>query len=146
MLRRISAGKIGCNAFRRPGHALRNWSGPALFVIVLATSSAASAFENVDSWEKVRAGGKLCLRDHEHYGESPPWVNKKGAVASARREWENFTTWEYGKKWGQFRYAAGKRMTCRKGIEEMDLWCYRSSMPALIRCFQFAQCAVDVQA
>ena len=111
---KISAGMIAYNALQRCGRSLWKWSGPAFFVFVLAITSTAGAFENVDTWEKVRTGGKLCLRDHEHYGESPPWVSKRGAEASARRQWENFTTWEYGKRWGQYRYAAGKRMTCRK--------------------------------
>ncbi len=102
------------NWVRQPGVSLRSWSGVVCFVCVSSVMSTAQAFENVDTWEKVRSGGKLCLRDHEHYGESPPWVSKKGALAAARRKWENFTTWEYGTKWGQLRLAASKRTDCRK--------------------------------
>ncbi|MBU2583495.1 MAG: hypothetical protein KJ622_17440 [Alphaproteobacteria bacterium] len=61
----------------------------------------------------MRIGSKLCMKDHEHYGESPPWVSKSGAQAYARRKWENFTTWEYGSAWGKLKNAAGRRDECR---------------------------------
>ena len=77
-------------------------------------SSTAPAYENHEMWEKVRTRGKLCMRTHEHYGESPAWPSKKGARKYARRAWESFTTWEYGKAWGKLRLAAGKREKCKQ--------------------------------
>ena len=85
-----------------------------VFCLILAVAPQASAYENHQMWEKVRIGSKLCMKSHEHYGESPPWVSKKGARAYAHRQWERFTTWEYGKTWGSLRLAAGKRQRCTK--------------------------------
>ena len=85
-----------------------------LCALALTSPSNAQIKENVDSWAKVKVGGKLCLASHEHYGESPPWPSKRGARKAAIRAWEGMTTWEYGKKWGSYRYATAKRLTCSK--------------------------------
>ena len=85
-----------------------------LIAICLALMFApeVSAYENHQMWDKVRVGGKLCMKSHEHHGQSPLWVSKKGARAYSRRAWERFTTWEYGKAWGKLRLAAGRRERC----------------------------------
>lgn len=79
-----------------------------------AIATPTNAYENHQMWEKVRVQGKLCMKSHEHYGQSPPWVTKKGAIAYAHRQWEGFTTWEYGKAWGKLRLAIGKRQRCQR--------------------------------
>ena len=88
----------------------------AIACVLLSLPSAALAQqkENVDDWPKVRVGGKTCLASHEHFGESRPWVTKKGAVAYAIREWESMTAWEYGKPWSNYRLAVGKRTSCKQ--------------------------------
>lgn len=82
--------------------------------LTIVMSSPASAYENHEMWEKVRYRGKICMKSHEHYGESPRWPSKKGARAYAHRAWERFTVWEYGKAWGSLRLAAGKRERCER--------------------------------
>ena len=85
-------------------------------IILLGATGAgyAQQFHASDSWEKVRVGGKICFAEHEHYGESPLWVSKRGAKAAAIRAWEASTKGEYGKRWGSYRLATGKRMICSK--------------------------------
>ncbi len=92
------------------------WVVSLTIVIALlgANVTPARAYENHQMWEKVRVQGKLCMKNHEHYGKSPPWVTKKGAIAYAHRQWEGFTTWEYGKAWGKLRLAVGKRQRCEQ--------------------------------
>lgn len=80
--------------------------------LALSLAPAATAYENHEMWEKIRTRGKLCMKYHEHHGASPAWATKKGARAYARRNWESFTKWEYGKAWGRLRLAIGKRERC----------------------------------
>ena len=56
-------------------------------IILLGATGAgyAQQFHASDSWEKVRVGGKICFAEHEHYGESPLWVSKRGAKAARPR-------------------------------------------------------------
>ncbi len=68
--------------------AISVWAGA---VVVLARAEAA---ESADFWAKQRIGGRICLATHEHYGESPPWPSKRGAMSAARRAWELSTLWE----------------------------------------------------
>jgi hypothetical protein len=82
--------------------------------LALPPAALAQLKENADAWPKVRVDGKTCFASHEHYGESRPWVNKKGAVAYAVRQWESFTAWEYGKSWSNYRLATGKRTSCKQ--------------------------------
>ena len=83
-------------------------------LFLLVPTISAQAKENAEYWPKTRVGGKLCFRSHEHYGESPPWPSKGGAKAAAIRKWENFTSWEYGKRWGRYASATGRRLSCSK--------------------------------
>lgn len=77
---------------------------------LLASVAAAATAESADFWDKRRIGGRICLAAHEHYGESPPWPSKRGAMAAAKRAWELSTLWEYGTRWNKYRLAAGKRV------------------------------------
>jgi hypothetical protein len=63
----------------------------------------------------ARQKGKLCMVDHEHAGESPPSGNKSVAVKLAINKWVQFTADEYGKSWGSWKAAAGKKETCSGG-------------------------------
>ncbi|MGI9423395.1 MAG: hypothetical protein ACR2PA_09385 [Hyphomicrobiaceae bacterium] len=83
-------------------------------LFLLQVPAHAQLRENADGWAQMRIGGKICFAEHEHYGESPPWPSKRGARAYAIRTWENFTSWEYGKRWGSYRRAVAKRLTCNR--------------------------------
>ena len=83
-------------------------------LLSLPSASWAQLKENSDAWPKVRVGGKTCFAAHEHYGESPPWISQKGAIAYAVRRWETFTAWEYGTVWANYRLAVGKRTSCKQ--------------------------------
>lgn len=60
---------------------------------------------------QARVGGKVCMVDHEHFGEGN-LPSKRGAQAAAVRAWESFTAWEYGTVWGRYSLAAAKKMSC----------------------------------
>jgi len=64
--------------------------------------------------DQARVAGKTCMTDHEHGGEGT-LPSKKGASEAAIRHWEGFTTWEYGKVWGSYRLAVGRKMDCQTG-------------------------------
>ncbi len=84
---------------------------------VLAQSKGAqsAASTGVDSIHaQARVGSKVCMTDHEHYGESTPWVTRKGAEAAAIRNWADFTAWEYGRLWGSYASAVTKKMSCEQ--------------------------------
>jgi hypothetical protein len=61
----------------------------------------------------ARSGPMLCMTDHEHLGEtSPPAATASAAKSLAIRAWTVFTADEYGKPWGNYALAVGKRETC----------------------------------
>lgn len=49
--------------------------------------------------------GKICFAEHRHFGRT-------------KKDWEAFTAWEYGGRWGKWRLAADKR-------KEVDGWSAR---------------------
>lgn len=82
-------------------------SGP-----VFAQSAASTGLDSIHP--QARVGSKVCMIDHEHYGESAPWVTRKGAEAAAIRNWSNFTAWEYGSNWRSYAAAMAKKMSCEQ--------------------------------
>jgi hypothetical protein len=96
--------------------------------LTLATSANAQSLKhNSDAWPQMKAGNKVCFVKHAHYGESPSWANKRGAKAYAIREWERFTTWEYGSKWGRYNIARVRWMKC---AEKGSRWvCKTEAVP-----------------
>jgi hypothetical protein len=61
---------------------------------------------------KVRVGNKLCMADHEHSGSSAGQPTQKHALSAAIASWASFTAWEYSPKWGSFKLAEGKKVSC----------------------------------
>lgn len=61
---------------------------------------------------KVRIGGKLCMADHSHQGQSEGALTRRAAEAAAIRNWSAFTAWEYSGAWGNFQLAVAKSMSC----------------------------------
>jgi hypothetical protein len=97
--------------------ALLACAAPAAPLIVQAQSRAAQSAPQtgIDSIHaQARVGSRICMTEHEHYGESAPWVSRKGAEAAAIRHWATFTAWEYGRVWGAYASAVGKTMTCEQ--------------------------------
>ncbi len=91
----------------------------AIAVSISAASSVsatqATALTGFDKLHaQARVDGKTCMTEHEHGGEGT-LPSKKGATEAAVRHWESFTAWEYGKTWGSYRLASGKRMECTQG-------------------------------
>jgi len=60
---------------------------------------------------QARVGSKICMTEHEHYGEGS-MQTRRAAELMAIRSWSGFTAFEYGRPWGSYRLAAGKRMEC----------------------------------
>jgi hypothetical protein len=52
------------------------------------------------------------MKDHFHNGSSLSMPTKKAAEAEAIRVWQDFTAWEYGHNWGNFRMAESKGVKC----------------------------------
>ncbi len=102
----------------------------ALPATVHAQSKAAQSagLTGVDSIHaQARFGSKVCMTEHEHYGESRPWVSRKGAMAAAIRNWANFTAWEYGRVWGSYANAVAKKMACE---QTANMWvCKTTARP-----------------
>jgi hypothetical protein len=62
-----------------------------------------------------REGGKLCMADHFHYGNSGVQRSRATAERAAIRSWQDFTDLEYGSSWARFYRAGSKRVSCRPG-------------------------------
>jgi len=65
--------------------------------------------------DQVRVGGKICMADHYHDGNSAGMKTRKEAEAEAIKSWQGFTGWEYGSAWGSFRNAESRSMKCEAG-------------------------------
>ena len=74
---------------------------------------SAQGLAGIHEW--VRVGGKVCLKDHYHSGNSAGEKSKKAAEAAAIGSWQSFTGWEYGGAWGSFKNAERKSIKCDGG-------------------------------
>lgn len=66
----------------------------------------------IHEWMKV--GRNTCMLDHFHDGNGTGRT-RRDAEQSAIRSWVEFTAWEYGTPWGNFRIAVSKSMNCTGG-------------------------------
>lgn len=78
--------------------------------VVYATSANASGLTGLH--KQVQIGDRICMVDHDHYGDSGAWATKQQAVAAAAWSWGSFTALEYGREWGEFRLAQNQDMQC----------------------------------
>ncbi len=69
--------------------------------------ASAQGLAGIHEW--VRVGGKICMKDHYHDGQSAGEPSKKAAEAAAIGSWQGFTSWEYGAAWGSFSVASQRR-------------------------------------
>jgi len=58
-------------------------------------------------------GGRLCMSDHPHFGQTGSWPTLEAAKASAVKSWSGFTRIEYGDDWADFRRAADPKFDCK---------------------------------
>lgn len=90
----------------------RNWVATAPIVLLLLPSSASAELTGLDRLHaQARVGNKICMVRHEHYGEGS-MPTRRAAELMAIRSWSGFTAFEYGRPWGNYRLAAGRKMEC----------------------------------
>ncbi|MCL4767606.1 MAG: hypothetical protein KJZ80_15370 [Hyphomicrobiaceae bacterium] len=90
----------------------RPWLAAIATAPLLAPAPAAAQSTGLDKIHaQGRVGGKSCMTSHEHYGEGS-LQTRRGAELAAMRAWSTFTSWEYGKSWGSYAAAVGKKMDC----------------------------------
>ncbi len=70
-----------------------------------AAVAAETGFASIHAWRKER--GKTCMVEHFHSGVGQG-ATKQAARRAAIASWRDFTAWEYGSAWADFR-AAGSR-------------------------------------
>jgi hypothetical protein len=73
-----------------------------------------TGFAGMHEWVKER--GRTCFKDHFHTG------NGEGSTKSAARKaaitsWREFTAFEYGTDWANYRYAASKKVAYTKSAK-----------------------------
>jgi hypothetical protein len=59
----------------------------------------------------VRIGGRTCMADHFHDGTGSGPTRGQARIAAVRA-WQDFTAWEYGRRWGSFGNAISKSGNC----------------------------------
>ena len=96
-----------CSLFKRLALALLIGLAP----MIVAIQSA-----NAISLPRKTPSGKVCRSllgsAHMHTGKSKSMATVEEAHASAIRRWSGFTTWEYGRSWGDFRLAENRKGRC----------------------------------
>jgi hypothetical protein len=68
------------------------------------------------SWGEKGSNGKVCrvlFGPHNHHGRGSG-ATRSAAKAAAIKRWTGFTSWEYGKAWGNLALAQKKSMSCWK--------------------------------
>jgi hypothetical protein len=84
----------------------------AAVALAVATAANVGASGLARLHAQVKIGHKVCMADHDHYGESGLWPTKGHAMAAAQRSWSGFTGLEYGRAWASYSLAEGRKMTC----------------------------------
>lgn len=86
----------------------------ALLMTPFATPAQSAGLDGIHA--QTRVGSKVCMTEHEHYGEGS-MPTKHAARLLAIRSWSGFTALEYGREWGSYRLAAGKKMDCSESAK-----------------------------
>lgn len=87
----------------------------ALLLAYATLLPAAATAQNFDYLHKqARTGQSVCMTDHWHYGEGGPFKARKVAEQQAIKKWSAFVVEEYGKPWGTFERAGGRRIECKE--------------------------------
>jgi hypothetical protein len=84
----------------------------------------------IHGWAPV-GRNKTCLATHFHSGNGSG-KTKKDAERAAIRNWEAFTTWEYGESWGRYSLSASKTINCDR-TSASEFSCQVSSRPCISR-------------
>lgn len=67
--------------------------------------------------------GRLCMADHDHYGQTGAWPTLNKAKQVAVKSWSGFTRVEYGDAWADFSVAAAKKFDCNPvSTNRGDAW------------------------
>ncbi|MGD9784693.1 MAG: hypothetical protein AB7E80_01490 [Hyphomicrobiaceae bacterium] len=91
-------------------------SGALVAAVLLPTSLALADQTGLASMHDLRReGGRLCMSDHFHQGNSSGQRSKKAAMAAAIQSWRSFTDLEYGSDWAHFNRARSKSVSCSGG-------------------------------
>lgn len=93
------------------------------------TSAAAQGLNLSGIHEHVRVKGKVCMKDHFHDGSSTNMPTRKAAETEAIRAWQDFTAWEYGRNWGNFRMAESKGVKCGGADRDRSWGCQVTARP-----------------
>lgn len=94
-----------------------------------ATPAAAQELGLAGIHEWARVGSKICMRDHFHDGSSNGKPTRKAAEVEAIRVWQDFTGWEYGRAWGNFRLAESKGVKCSGANSDRSWSCQVTARP-----------------
>ncbi|MEO1265984.1 MAG: hypothetical protein AAFV26_09795 [Pseudomonadota bacterium] len=96
---------------------MRRFAAAIVFAAVTAFTPTAPVFADtalLSLHEQRREGRKICLVGHFHAGTASGQRSKKLALRAAARDWQGFTAWEYGNRWGQWRNASNKSASCQR--------------------------------
>lgn len=94
----------------------RTWMGLTAGVLVAGASTLPLSAQGLLDLHDLRVeGGRQCIVGHFHQG-SGSGTTKQAAEISAMNSWGDFTAWEYGREWGNFRISASRSMSCAPGL------------------------------
>jgi hypothetical protein len=93
---------------------IRTAIGSVAIALGLCLSSAVvrgqdTGLAGLHSW--IRIGGRTCMADHFHDGMGSGATRAQARIAAVRA-WQDFTAWEYGRRWGSFGNALSKSGSC----------------------------------
>jgi hypothetical protein len=86
----------------------------SLLFVVCAPAAVAdeTGFAGIHAWKKEK-GRRICMADHFHEG-SGVGKTRKEAEDVATRSWIEFTAFEYGTVWGNYKLAVSHTKNCRE--------------------------------
>ena len=99
--------------------------------LLLGMTSAAPAYENHEMWEKIRTRGKLCMRSHEHYGESPALAEQERCSQICAPSLGELYSLGIRQSLGKAPIGGWQKRTLREDREPLDLQGDRAPLPTL---------------
>jgi hypothetical protein len=84
--------------------------------LLLSGSLEAAVTGMAASHDLRREGGRLCMSSHSHSGYGTG-KTKSSARRAAIRSWAEFTTFEYGRRWGSYSRSRSKSTRYTKEVK-----------------------------